>query len=352
MKDHDVTWLYGPLQTGSIKSFEFDSAPPASQLSRSNSFASKKPILKKRTLSELMLQRSLTSSTLIKQATDAVRAQQPEERANDQSIVADRALSSFFKPPNPGSPGLKLNTVLPAVIPSASTSGAQTPSTKRHIHFNNKVEQCIAINKCSIHDDYYRAIPEDSSSEEDMLMMKTVHNHKSVLSRKSTPRSSFSSESKTIAMLPSTTLNYRGDVPDGAEKKPRQNEPIWHLPSKPSLSCSQETLKPTTSSINSLSKSTSSTNFLLDDEDDDMDMSWEPLAGRKESFCAYQRKDPMDKSSNERNSGLHQTPSGMFMPLERSDDGSVATGLVGKMFTTVNTAKDIAHVIWNVGWRK
>jgi hypothetical protein len=30
---------------------------------------------------------------------------------------------------------------------------------------------------------------------------------------------------------------------------------------------------------------------------------------------------------------------------------AVSEGLFGKITDTVNTAKDIAHVIWNVGWR-
>lgn len=359
MKDHDVTWLYGPLQIGSIKTLEFDSTPPASQLSRSNSFTSKKPILKKRTLSELMLQRSLTSSTLIKQATDAVRAQQPVERVNDRSIGGDHAQSNSVKPSNPGSPSLKLITAIPTAVPSASTSGAETPSTKRHIHFNNKVEQCIAINECSVHNNYYNAIYEDSSSEEDMLMMKPVHSNRPALSRRSTPRGSFSNESKTIAMLPSTTLNYRGDVPDFTEKKPKQNGSIGHLPPKPSLACSQKTLERTESSTNSPSQSkyyskptTSSFNFLMDDEDEDIDICWEPLAGRNENLDPYQWKEPKNNSISERSSELRQTPSGIFMAPERTDDGFAAAGLFDKVLTTVNTAKDIAHVIWNVGWRK
>ena len=43
----------------------------------------------------------------------------------------------------------------------------------------------------------------------------------------------------------------------------------------------------------------------------------------------------------------------MFMPYdEHDDDDLMAAGLLGKVVDTVNTAKDIAHVIWNVGWRR
>ena len=356
MKDHDVTWLYGPLQTGSIKSFELDSTPPASQLSRSNSFTSKKPILKKRTLSELMLQRSLSSSTLMKQATDAIRAQQPEEHINDSSVINDHEL---VKSSTLGPPCLKLTTAPPIYIPSGYSSGAKTPTAKRHIHFNNKVEQCIAINKCRVHHGFYSAIDEDSSSEDDMLMMKPVPNNRAKLSNRSTPRSSFSSESKTIAMLPSTTLNYRGDTPDSHKSIPKQKGLTWHTPLKPSLSCSRETLKPTTSSVKStlrqqesIEKPTPPFNFLMDDEYEDMDMSWEPLVNRCEDLYAHEPGNSNSSTGSEQTSGLHQTPSGMFMPSEVNNGSLIAAGILGKVYSTVTTAKDIAHIIWNVGWRK
>ncbi|EWZ27850.1 hypothetical protein FOZG_18434 [Fusarium oxysporum Fo47] len=49
--------------------------------------------------------------------------------------------------------------------------------------------------------------------------------------------------------------------------------------------------------------------------------------------------------------GMRRTPSGMFMPYEegvmQSEDG-----IFGRVIDIVNTARDIAHVISNVGWRK
>jgi hypothetical protein len=42
----------------------------------------------------------------------------------------------------------------------------------------------------------------------------------------------------------------------------------------------------------------------------------------------------------------------MFMPYDDDENGMISGGILGKMVDTVNTAKDIAHVIWNVGWRK
>jgi len=348
MKDHDVTWLYGPLQTGDARPLHIDPSPPASQVSRSNSFASKKPILKKRMLSEIMLQRSLSSSTLMKQATDALRAQRPGQRLRDRPALGDRTLSDFGASSD-FSVSLTRSTTDPSTEPSVSSSGIQTPCTKRHIHFNNKVEQCIAIDKgANEQPQYFSAIhDDDDSSEDEMLIMKPVKQATKVKisSNRSTPRSSFSSDSKTIAMLPSTTLKYRGDTPEPGEQQSKQIGRLWSGGSKLSPSPSQQTLKPCSPS----------TNFLLDDEDEDADMDWQPSAAGARRVSLYTRggleMNADDEGGDAGHSGLRRTPSGMFMPYEDEDD-LANDGIFGKLFDSVNTAKDIAHVIWNVGWHR
>jgi hypothetical protein len=98
-----------------------------------------------------------------------------------------------------------------------------------------------------------------------------------------------------------------------------------------------------------------------DDEDDDPDMDWQPpnaLANRRDGVLAGQdrRQDlhasGSSSSLNAEPSGMRRTPSGMFMPYEEDEDDVVSDGLFGRVVDTVNTAKDIAHVIWNVGWRR
>ncbi|KAI4125889.1 MAG: hypothetical protein LQ347_005198 [Umbilicaria vellea] len=346
LKDHDVTWLYGPLQTGISKSFHADSAPPASQISRTNSFASKKPILKKRSLSEVMLQRSISSSTLMKQATDALQAQGPEKRMRDRPSLCslgDGAVPTFVLSSNPTTPGVSDLTDASTALQSASSSGSRSPSDKRHIHFNDKVEQCIAINKDGDEaEEYFNVHDDDSSDDDGVIMMKPVPG-KTKLSNRSTPRNSFSTDSKTIAMLPSTTLKYRSDTPELVERPSTQNGGFWNTASKIAQSPSQETLKP----------SKPSTNFLLDDEDEE-DLSWQPSGARRDSIFVHQdRLGTSRGNGNEDESpGLRRTPSGMFMPYEEDEDDAVAAGLFGRVVDTVNTAKDIAHVIWNVGWRR
>ncbi len=288
-----------------------------------------------------MLQRSLSSSTLMKQATDSLRAQQPEKRLRQRPMLGNRVLSDSVASFNPESPGGAAFS--PTALSSTSASGRQTPCTKRHIHFNNKVEQCIAINKGGDdHEDYYSAIHDDS--DDDLLTMKTVQTNRAKISNRSTPRNSFSGESKTIAMLPSTTLNYQGDTPEPAVQTSKQQGGFWNLGSKLNPSPSQETLKP----------SAPSSNFLLDDEDEEADMTWQPYSssGRRDSmFLMRGPKDEEDDNGGAMRIGLRRTPSGMFMPYEEDEDDIRPSGLFGKVVDTVNTAKDIAHVIWNVGWR-
>ena len=337
-----MTWLYGPLQTGSVKPFETDSSPPETPLSRAASFgySYKKPILKKRSLSELMLQRSLSSSTLIKRATDAVRAQQPSHVLEGEAMLASRLISDYTSPSIPGTPGTLSSVDPPTTLPSASTSGIQTPCTKRHIHFSDKVEQCIAINK----DQYYEsAIRDDDDSEEDALEIMPVRSKKKFPTL-STPRNSFSSDRKTIAVLPSTTL--REDSPRPFEQRSKRKSGARGVASKLSPSPSQETIKP----------SASSSNFLLYDEDDEADINWQPSSSvhKRDSLNTDPSKisRPGQAADESGEKGLPGTSSSMLMSYEEDENYIPTTGLIGKVVDTVHIAKDVAHVIWNVGWSR
>lgn len=356
LKDCDVTWLYGPLQTGHIKPFHVDSPANSpistSRISKSNFFLQKKPILKKRSMSELMLQRSLSSSSLLKQAAAAVHAQ--------QSIGLRPGIgraNSDFTPLSFSSRRLS-NEYHPSVLTSISSSGLSSPftGTTRHIHFNESVEQCIAIDMKGdddeVDDHAIYDIEDDSDSDDGAIMMKGSNSHRKLppLQRPTTPRPSFSADNKTIAMLPSTTLKYRGDTPEPPETAMKHSSGFWSG-SKLSPSPSQETLRP----------SKPSTRIFLGDDDDDADMDWQPPSAannRRDSMAANQERfgglHPSDASSdfNGDPSGMRRTPSGMFMPFEEDEDDIVSEGLFGKVVDTVNTAKDIAHVIWNVGWRR
>ncbi|RFU34300.1 hypothetical protein B7463_g2009, partial [Scytalidium lignicola] len=353
LKDCDVTWLYGPLQSGSDKSLRVGASPPTNSrgISNSNSFLNKKPILKKRSMSEVMLQRSLSASSLVKQAAAAVQAQQLE---NERPTLT-RGASDYITYPFSSR---RMSRDDPSLMSSINSSGIQSPGTgeRKHIHFNEQVEQCIALDvKGDDEEDVTILNYDDSDSDDGAIMMKRSNPKRRLpaVGKKSTSRSraSVSTESKTIAMLPSTTLKYREDTPEPQETAMKHSN-YW-TDSRLSPSPSQETLKP----------SKPSTRMLLgDDDDEDLDTDWEPpqgLLGRRDSMSVnqerYQNLHSSGSSSNlngEPSSGMRRTPSGMFMPYEEDEDAPASEGLFGKVVDTVNTAKDIAHVIWNVGWRR
>lgn len=350
LKDCDVTWLYGPLQTASNRSYSQHASEPVSRLSKNNSFLDKKPILKKRSMSEVMLQKSISASSLVKQAAAAVQAQQANSKSDripDRPILG-RAASDFV---TCSIPSRTISRDPTDYFSSRSTSGLQTPDQgeRKHIRFDDKVEQCIAVD-CKDGDyddddnDNWALHDDDDSSDDGVVMMKRSQKKKQ-LSRNNS-RGSFSGESKTIAKLPSTTLKYRTDSPDTPDQPSTHSLGFWRS-GRLSPSPSQETLRP----------ANPSTNFLLPEDDDDDDISWEPSGAfnnRRDSVGVTMDRisNKSDEDSGEGSASLRRTASGMFMPYEEDDDEPGAPGIIGRVVDTVNTARDIAHVIWNVGWRK
>ncbi|KUL82830.1 hypothetical protein ZTR_09206 [Talaromyces verruculosus] len=382
LKDCDVTWLYGPLQTDSKPD---QKPPPPSGLSSSNSFLDRKSILKKKTASEAILQRSLSQHTLLKHAGAILQAQKAENYSRGKPAF-ERATSDM---------GVPLARILEYPYTSSSThctpsesasSGLVSPSEKRHIHFNNEVVQCIAVEAKDYeehdvdpslfflgeeydkdydeygddeydHNRYYNDDNDDTESDEGIVMMKQVSSRTSPagttaistsVSSRTTPKSSTSSESKTIAPLPPTTLKCRSDTPE--------------LPWSMSQEDTRSKLSPTPS-IETLRPPRPEANFLLDDDEVEQESYFNfKTKSRRHTYDSSNNRpwfvNPEDRQELEFNDGdgsnsgnLHLTPSGMFMPYEEGEEASY-TGMFGRIVDTVNTARDIAHVIWNVGWRK
>jgi len=230
LKDVDVTWLYGPLQPASNRFASQQNSEPVSHLSKSSSFLGhvKKPILKKRSMSEAMLQRSISTSSLVAEAAEMAQKQRSPtvtlERRKPRPIIG-RKTSDI---PTASSLMSRTTSREPTdYFTSRSTSGLQTPfdGEKKHIRFAEKVEQCIAIETKDGDDDeddfnhnpWASQNDEDSSSDEGVVMMKRSRkNKRRPLSRTSSKTSISSSKAgnKTIEKLPSTTLKYRTDSPD------------------------------------------------------------------------------------------------------------------------------------------
>lgn len=329
-------------------------------LSKSNSFiqsqSKKKPILKKRSMSEVMLQKSLSSSSLIKQAAAAVQAQQRELPRGIRVSARprfERAATDYVTFPFSSR---QLSKESMSAGPSTAMSGVISPSSERkHIHFNESVEQCIAVDVKGAEDDDVDSDPYnigyDSDSDDGMIMMKrtTSKRRKPILRRRSSNHDR--PEKKMLSSLPPTRLKYEGD-----EEEPTETA-MKHSYRSPVLSpsSSQETLRP--------SKPSSKLFFVdSDDEDEDegkeKDDSFGPGLrspppggfGPSSSSSSGFRRTISSSSLNAAPAGMKRTESGMFMP---NDDGEAASeGIVGFVLDTVNTAKDIAHVVWNVGWRR
>lgn len=366
-------------------------------------------------MSEVMLQRSISASSLLKQAAASIEAQ---GRRSALKKSHERTYSDFV----PGA-----NSEVPSrdqidYFTSKSTSTTDTPSEcreKRHIRFDEKVEQCIAVECKRIDEDEYEDDDDEavesgtatSSSESDddgVVMMKrlkrpTIRRNISGNSMMGS-RNSSHGNLKTIETLPSTTLKYKHDAPEQPEQ-PQQATGLtrsWSS-SRLSPSASQETLRP----------ARPSRNFLIEQEDDDdagtaASSGWSfgasnPKSSLGAAASPSEEIPPSLTSPSSRNSanaaavsqaranggyaisrdsfdddedeairrayglqpssstesaepcemeGMRRTESGMFMPYEEDEDDLMAAGMFGRLSETVNTARDIAHVLWNVGWRK
>ncbi|KAI0442234.1 hypothetical protein F4803DRAFT_379000 [Xylaria telfairii] len=352
LKDCDVTWLYGPLQTRQATMFPNSPEQSSSTLSRSDSFIHKKPILKKRSMSEVMLQRSISSSSLLKQAAAAVQAQQKGATSRVGRPILHRAHTDIVTFPFSKRRRSRANTSL---LPSAATSGLASPAAeKKHIHFNEQVKQCIAVEIKGDDDDddeldSYHWRCDDSDSDDGAIMMKTTKTGKKPIYLRKKTLTNNNNESKTIAMLPSTTLKYREDSPAPPDSAIKHSTGIVKSPTI-SPSSSQETLRP----------SKPSGAFSQHDSEDDIGGS---LRGSEPSTSSNLPEDTSRQSGlrrsttigdlreEEQPAGMRRTESGMFMPYEEGDV-QPNDGIIGRVIDTVNTARDIAHVIWNVGWRR
>lgn len=315
-----MTWLYGPLITHRPHDetpVNSNISPPSSQLETPGASSGRKPILKKKTASEVMLQRSLSQHTLLQHAGAILRAQEARNgecrghlsnpadcgRMGDQGTVTSTDDSSLSTPP-----------------------GTSSPNERRHIHFNNEVSQCIAV-EGKEGDEEQNTWPvtfDDDTWTQDSIAIEPVYPE---APDAGSPTRSSCSENKTIALLPSTTLKYRGDTPPPTGSLLNR----WYnsySTSSLSRTPSVETLRP------------SSPPRYEDDKP-----SGEGNLQSKRHKSAARVIDSDDELELDQD-----LTSGDVMSYEEGEWSD--TGMLDKMIDAVNTARDIAHVIWNVGWRR
>jgi hypothetical protein len=193
----------------------------------------KKSILKKRSMNEIMLQRSLSTPSLLKQAATAMKAQ---ETQGILRLHLGRSSTDYVTHPFAL---CRLSGESSSIAPSVESPRMISPSSeRRHIHFNEQVEQCIAVEAKSddnqdMIDDYYGF----DSDLDDGIMIKRVKTKRRPIFRPRSWKSKPAAEGKIIAMFPSTTLKYRKDTPESRETAMKYTRSPFMSPSS-----SQETL--------------------------------------------------------------------------------------------------------------
>jgi hypothetical protein len=315
--------------------------PSDVSLSKANSLINldKKPILKKRSMSEVMLQRSLSTASLLKQATAAVKAQETQGLLR---LHLSRLSTDYFAYPFVS---YRLSGQSSSVAPSVESSKIISPSLERkHVHFNELVERCIAVeakgdDNRDMVDDHYGF---DSDLDE-VVRTKRVKTKKRPISLCKTLKPRPAAERKTIAMLPSATLIHLEDTPESRETAMKHSRSPLKSPSS-----SQETLR-----------STKQSGKFFFGEEDNNDSHDDALLSPRSGWTPPPNEDTnggltrsiSSSSICEEPVGMRRTPSVMFTHYEegeiQSDDG-----IFGRVIDTVNTARDIAHVIWTIGWKK
>ncbi|KAL4062590.1 hypothetical protein J3A83DRAFT_4077612, partial [Scleroderma citrinum] len=182
LKDSDVTWLYGPLHTAqqpiytpkpsptTAAALDLSSSPsPSPTLSQPSNGVAKKPILKHRSISELLTSDFPLSPLFSPPDSDDESSHAPECHIQNGS-------QTQAKPSRPSLMHTKSDTHItrwgpsrafrrdspPRIIPAGAPSATELQSTllqplnategvshqkRKHISFNTFVEQCIAIDQ-------------------------------------------------------------------------------------------------------------------------------------------------------------------------------------------------------------
>ncbi|ODV90989.1 hypothetical protein CANCADRAFT_57368 [Tortispora caseinolytica NRRL Y-17796] len=221
LKDYDVTWLYGPILPASAahvgdvdysapKHKRTNSVSPAriqgnaaeqsmsetkdellkasqaiSTINASHAAAATKPILKRRTISEMMLS---GSSMLDIRSNHMHNNRSSSVSPHDEIHPFTNVKSISYVGP--------LTRKWDHSLSSDNDSSMDRADRNRHIHFNDMVEQCIAITCEDRQEDGYYSDDEDESTNYSRSESSLSTRHSSPTTR----------EGLTIHMLPSTTL--------------------------------------------------------------------------------------------------------------------------------------------------
>ena len=337
--------------------------------------------------------------------THILRSQQRSRRKGsmDLSSFSRGELESPFNLASSGSNGSGKNVgtdyfgpvwIHPTGVATGSSGGqtpSATPSASKHIHFNDRVEQCIAVDVKEDEEDS-TAIEDDSEEEDSIFLMRGSKPHS-----QSSGSPHFGSGPhkpelvhSTIAKLPATSLRPA-------------DEPIREPPSLTSSaggffglgsrrSNSQEDLSQAANPAGfyydegaGFSASASPPEFPLTppptstpvfgqqkmviDEDDPMDdFSFdhpfasqsinETVLSNQSSGNSSRRSSEIDletESARRASVGAIPIPTNRAIARDRGglmgeDEDEEGIGIVGLAADAISTAKDLVGVLWNAGW--
>lgn len=239
LKDSDVTWLYGPLHTA------VEPVPPAKvasvdeRLGIVRADSQTKPILKHRTISE-MLTIPMPSSPVLESTYNGDDSDVDEtgdvtprphllQTKSDTNIVRRNTARKASPPRGPIGSGGRTPAETGRASPGSPAEPVSTGG-KRHISFNTFVEQCIAVDDpAEISAIEAQAIEEEDEDDDDsdgMLEIRSASSSgRTSSSRSSRPNlsrhSSTASDHMTIAKIAPTTLKTLGGV---------EGTPLVHAP--------------------------------------------------------------------------------------------------------------------------
>jgi len=257
LKDHDVTWLYGPLQPSLYNEDQKCNSSADFQYYSGTI----KPILKKPSLSQQMLQSSLSSASLRRESAGQVKAQTPRRNSyslNNCFTSASQVLQSKTSGSESG---------------SRSLSPDQLPWNSKNVRFHEVVVQCI-VN--SGEDETCENIISEPDEEVVMMRRPVKPDLKKALPEKK--KTQESPLPQTISKLPDASLKCSEDENEADENVVGLG--IWQGPT---------VLTPGPSWHNKLNGDEEDE----DDESDEEEEEWEPpkwLHKRKDSMQIFHDK--------------------------------------------------------------
>ncbi|KAH8178491.1 hypothetical protein LIA77_00010 [Sarocladium implicatum] len=291
-----------------------------------------------------MLLRSLSERLLLEQPTITVQVQGTRacSRPGDDRAHADYDNLAF------SSRRSNLYT-RSSKDPYVGTSTRSSPSVERkHIHFNQQVEQYIAITAPEdVSDDMDSVYCARDCDHNDGLLMNISEAKRELLKRRDINKAA-KMDGPIIAMLPSTMLKHGVDTLEPQEPAMRHTTGVS---CKLSICSSPPTESPTSSRET----------VPVFDNDDDVEAG-DNVPNSKPGWRCRPLDAPdsgIDRSSSSGSlsdefAKAQRTEFGMPMLYEDADLATLGfrEGILGRVVGIVHIAGDIAHFIWNAVWKK